>query len=265
MLGFVLGGGAAKGYAHIGALKVLEEKGIKPDIIVGTSMGALVGGFYAAGFDAEKLEENAAAIDKKTKRWLFAPRLSKKGFIDGRNVVKHLSHYLGHRQIEDLPITYAAVATDIENEAEIVIDHGDLVQAIRASISIPVVFMPHRYAGRILIDGGFVNPLPISVAQKLGATKIIAVNVLRKIDYPRFEISPHALPHKSYNMQQVYLETFELITSRLIDYEVRHMQKGIVVNINTRGIGMSQFEAAQKAIDRGYEETKNVDFTKVFG
>jgi predicted acylesterase/phospholipase RssA len=262
MLGLVFGGGAAKGYAHIGALKVLEEKGIKPDIIVGASMGALVGGFYAAGFDVEKLEEIATKVDKKTKRWLFAPRLSKRGFIDGRNVVKHLSQYLGPKQIEDLPITYAAVATDIENDAEIVIDRGNLVQAIRASISIPVVFMPHRYAGRLLIDGGFVNPLPISVAQKLGAKKIIAVNVLRKIDYPRFEISPVSSPHKSYNMKQVFLETFELIISRLIDYEVRHMKNGIVVNINTKGIGMSQFEAAKKAIDRGYEETKNVDFKK---
>ncbi|UCG92822.1 MAG: patatin-like phospholipase family protein [candidate division WOR-3 bacterium] len=265
MLGLVLGGGAAKGYAHIGALKVLEEKSIKPDIIVGASMGALVGGFYAAGFDAEKLEEIATKVDKKTKRRLFMPRLSKRGFIDGRNVVKHLSLYLGRQQIEDLPITYAAVATDIENEAEIVIDQGDLVQAIRASISIPVVFMPQRCAGRLLIDGGFVNPLPISVAQKLGAKKIIAVNVLRKIEYPRFEISPVVSPHRSYNMQQVFLETFELITSRLIDYEVRHLKNGIVVNIDTKGIGMSQFEEAQKAIDRGYEETKNVDFTRALG
>jgi predicted acylesterase/phospholipase RssA len=261
MLGLVLGGGAAKGYAHIGALKVLEEKGIKPDIIVGASMGALVAGFYAAGFDAKKLEELAVKVDKKTKRWLFAPRLSKKGIIDGRNVVKHLSRYLGSKQIEDLPITYAAVTTDIEHEAEIVIDHGDLVQAIRASISIPVIFMPYHYRGRILIDGGFVNPLPISVAQKLGAKKIIAVNVLRNIDYSLMQISPIRSSHKSYNMKQVFLETFELITSRLIDYEVQHMNDGVVVNINTKGIGMSRFEQAQKAIDRGYEETKKIDFT----
>lgn len=263
MLGLVLGGGAAKGYAHIGALQVIEERGIKPDIIVGASMGALVGGFYAAGFSAQQLKEMAVSIDKKKKRWFFKLHISKKGFVEGRNVVTFISRYLTGKRIEDLPKRYACVTTDIEHGVEIVIDRGDLVQAIRAAISIPVVFMPHVYAGRILIDGGFVNPLPISIAQKLGAKKIIAVNVLRKIDYQRLDIFPVASSHKSYNMKQVFLETFELITSRLIDYEVHHMKNGMLVNIDTKGIGMSRFEQAEKAINRGYEQTKKVDFTKV--
>ena len=256
MLGLVLGGGAVKGYAHIGALRVLEERGIKPDIVVGTSMGALIGGFYAAGFNSKRIEEIALKIDRKKKRWLFKPHISKKGFVEGRNVVKFLSHYLSGKRIEELPIKFASVTTDIENEVEVVIDRGDLIQAIRASISIPVVFMPHNYAGRILIDGGFVNPLPISVAQKLGAEKIIAVNVLRKIDYPQSGISSVPSSGKAYNMKKVFLETFELITSRLINYEVQQMKDGILVNINTKGIGMSRFEEAKKAIDRGYEETR---------
>jgi predicted acylesterase/phospholipase RssA len=256
MLGLVLGGGAAKGYAHIGVIRVLEEEGIKPHIVVGASMGALVGGFYAVGFDSKKLEEIALLIDKKKKNWLFKPTLSKKGFVTGKNVVRFISNYLGGKCIEELPKKYAVVATDIENEKEIIIDKGNLIQAIRSAISIPVVFMPHNYAGRVLIDGGFVNPVPITVAQKLGAKKIIAVNVLRRMDYEQVKLTYVSSPNKKYNMKKVIEETFELITSRLIDYEIAQMKDGLVIDIDTRGIGMSQFEKAKGAIKRGYEQAK---------
>jgi len=256
MLGLVLGGGAAKGYAHIGVIKVIEELGIKPDIVVGASMGALIGGFYAAGFDSKTLTGIALKIDKKKKNWLFKPHISKKGFVEGRNVLRFLEPYLGNKKIENLSIKYAAIATDIENEAEIIIDRGDLLQAIRAAISIPVVFMPHHYAGRILIDGGFVNPVPITVCQKLGAEKIIAVNVLRHADYKQLSISSTSPSYMKYNFKKVFEETFELITSRLIDYEIGQMKKGIVIDINTKGIGMSQFEKGKQAIERGYSEVQ---------
>jgi NTE family protein len=256
MLGLVLGGGAAKGYAHIGLLKVLEEESIQPEIVVGASMGALVGGFYAAGFDAKKLEEIALTIDKKKKKWLFKPHLSKKGFVTGKNVTIFLSSYLGGKKIETLPKKYAVVATDIEHETEMIIARGDLIQAIRSAISIPVVFMPHTYDGRILIDGGFVNPVPITVAQRLGAKKIIAVNVLRRIDYKQMHISKISPSYKQYNMKKVFEQTFDMITSRLIDYEIAKMKRGIVIDIDTRGIGMSQFEKAKQAIARGYQKAQ---------
>ncbi len=256
MLGLVLGGGAAKGYAHIGVIKVLEEEGIKPDLIVGASMGALAGGLYAAGFSAQELEKIASKVDKKTKKWLFPLRISKKGLVDGKNVIKYLTPYLGNKRIEDLPIKYASVATDIEEEAEIIIDRGNLVQAIRASISIPVVFVPYLYRGRVLIDGGFVSPVPITVAQKLGAKKIIAVNVLRRIVYKQQEISSVLPTDKSHSIKKVFLDTVELATSRLIDYQMMHLKDGILININTAGIGLSQFERAREAIDRGYEQAK---------
>ncbi len=120
MLGLVLGGGAAKGYAHIGVLKVLEQEGIQPDLVVGASMGALVGGFYAAGYNAKTLEEIALGIDKKKKRWLFTPHISRKGFISGRNVIKYIFPYLHGKVIEELPIKFAAVTTDIEHHQEII-------------------------------------------------------------------------------------------------------------------------------------------------
>jgi predicted acylesterase/phospholipase RssA len=254
MLGLVLGGGAAKGYAHIGLLKVLEEENLQPEIVVGASMGALVGGFYAAGFDAQTLEDIALTIDKKKKKWLFKVHLSKKGFVTGKNVITFLSSYLGGKRIEHLPKKYAVVATDVEHETEMIIKTGDLIQAIRSAISIPVVFMPHSYDGRILIDGGFVNPVPITVAQRLGANKIIAVNVLRRIDYKQIHMSTISPSHKQYNMKKVFEQTFDMITSRLIEYEIAKMKGGIVIDIDTRGIGMSQFERAQHAIARGYQE-----------
>lgn len=255
MLGLVLGGGAAKGYAHVGCLKVLDEEGIKPDIVVGASMGALIGGLYAAGYTGMELEEIAVKVDRRKKRWLFRLHLSKKGFVDGRNIVKHLSLYMRDKKIEELPVKFAVVATDIEDHSEIIIDRGELIQAIRAAISIPVVFMPHKYAGRVLIDGGFVNPLPINVAQRLGAQKIIAVNVLRTVDYPEKEISPVHPTGKTYTVKKVFFEIFDDITSRLIDYQMKYLRDGLLINIDTEGIGMSQFEKARPAIDCGYRET----------
>jgi len=253
MLGLVFGGGGAKGYAHIGVIKFLEQRGIKPDIVVGASMGALIGGFYAAGFSAPQMAEIALGIDKKRKRWLFRPRISKRGIVDGKNIVRFLSPFLGGKKIEELPLKYAAVATDIENLLEIIIDKGDLIQAIRASIAIPVVFIPQGYAGRVLIDGGFVSPLPITCAQQLGAKKIIAVNVLPKIDYKSVKISTLPASGKIYNIKKVFERTFSLINSRLIDYEVAQLKKGIVIDIDTRGIGMNQFERAGEVIKMGYE------------
>ncbi len=254
MLGLVLGGGAAKGYAHIGVLKLLAEEGIRPDIVVGASMGALVGGLYAAGYGADELAAMATQVDKKKKRWLFPLHLSKKGLIDGKHIMQHLEQFTGDTKIEDLEMTFAALATDIERNQEIVIDRGSLLHAIRAAISIPVVFMPHRYKGRLLIDGGFVNPLPVDVCRKLGARRIIAVNVLRKIDYAQREISEVAPMNCSVNVKRVFLEYIDCATARLIDCQLTHLAKGVLMNINTDDIRLSDFEKGAEAIQRGYAD-----------
>lgn len=256
MLALVLGGGAAKGYAHIGVLKVLEEMGIKPHIIVGASMGALIGGFTAAGFSAQELENISVQVDKRKKKWLFKLHLSKKGFIDGKNVVKHITTYLGGKRIEELPVKFCCIATDIEESCQIVIDKGDLIKGIRASISIPGVFMPYKYAGHVLIDGGFVNPVPVAVAQDLGADKIIAVNVLRKVDYKSYPLTSKTATTRDYNIKQVLIEWIDNATSQLIDYEFTKIQNGLLININTRGIGLSHFEKAREAIDVGYKQAQ---------
>lgn len=256
MLGLVLGGGAAKGYAHIGVIKVLDEIGVKPDLVVGASMGSLVGGLYAFGFSGKRMEEIAGQIDKRKKRRLFPIRLNKRGFIDGKRVVKFLNELLGDAKIEDLRLKYAAVATDIENHQEVVIKTGSLIMAIRASIAIPVVFTPHSYGGMILNDGGILNPVPITVAQDVGADRIIAVNVLPRFDYGRVEFTARKPSGRDFNLRAVFRETSDLITSRLIDREMDFMKKGLVINVDTAGIGLSQFEKARPAIERGYEAAK---------
>jgi NTE family protein len=256
MLGLVLGGGAAKGYAHIGVIKVLEEIGVRPDIVVGASMGSLVGGFYAAGFTGQRMEELAVKVDRRKKSWLFPIRLNKRGFIDGRRVVKYLGEHLGETKIEDLSLKYAAVATDIENHQEVVINRGSLVFAIRSSIAIPVVFTPFEHAGRILTDGGFVNPVPITVCQDMGADRIIAVNVMPRYEYKRVAITIQKPSGRDYNLRRVFQETADLITSRLIDRELGFMEKGVVIHVDTSGVGLSQFEKARLAIDAGYKAAK---------
>jgi NTE family protein len=256
MLGLVLGGGAAKGYAHIGVIKVLDEIGIRPDIVVGASMGSLVGGFYAAGFTGKRMEEIALQVDKRKKRWLFPIRPNKRGFIDGRRVIKYLTEHLGATKIEDLPVKYAALATDIENHKELVINRGNLVFAIRASIAIPVVFTPFEHGGRILTDGGFVNPLPVTVAQDMGADRIIAVNVMPWVDYKRVEMTLQEPSGRDYNLRKVFRETSDIITSRLIDRELMFLKNGVVIHVDTSKIGLSSFEKARLAIDLGYETAK---------
>ena len=174
----VLGSGAARGLAHIGVLKVLEKAGIKIDLIVGTSMGAMIGGAYAAGLSAQKIEQVACETNwLKVAQVLFPKRLQINGLLDGHRMQDFMAALFGDRQIEELDIPFACVATDIWAGEEIVLNTGSLVRAIRASLSFPFLFTPVEINGRYLVDGGVVNPLPVSVAREMGAEFVIAVNV----------------------------------------------------------------------------------------
>ena len=177
-IGLVLGSGGARGSAHVGVLKVLEENGIKPDITVGTSMGAEVGGAYASGAGLDKIEAvwrstNFARVFKT-----LLPTVPWAGWSSGRDVTRTIRSLVGDRIIESLPIPYAALATDLETGLPFSITSGSLADAIRASVSVPGLFVPVWIDGHLLIDGGVSNPAPVDVARDLGATKIIAVDVL---------------------------------------------------------------------------------------
>lgn len=180
-VGLALSGGAARGLAHIGVLKALEEESIPIDMISGTSAGALVGACYAKEKKAKALEELALGVDWKRMAHLIDLNLILlwKGFVQGQKVKSFLRSIIGDVRFKDLQIPLAIVATDVDSMEEIVIKEGSVIEAVRASISLPAVFTPMKWNNRFLIDGGVVNPLPADVARNMGADIVIAVNTLR--------------------------------------------------------------------------------------
>ena len=175
-LGVALGGGGARGFAHIGILQVLEEAGIAAGAVAGTSIGALVGAGYAAG-GLDKLAEAARSIRLRDIPTLLSPSWSLSGVFNGTNAVDWLSGLITADQIESLPIPYAAIATDINTGDRVVIKRGALGPAVRASISIPGIFTPVPRGRRMLVDGGIVDPLPVDTARGLGAAFVAAVDL----------------------------------------------------------------------------------------
>ena len=175
-IGLVLGGGAARGFAHIGVLRTLIAKGLTPDIITGTSIGAVVGGCYAAG----KLDEIEAWGRSLTRRSLLSyldVSFSGSGLLSGGKLAEKITDAIGDITIDKLPVRYAAIATEIGTGHEIWITRGLLQDAMRASYALPGIFPPVRLGERWLVDGALVNPVPVSVARALGARLVIAVNV----------------------------------------------------------------------------------------
>jgi NTE family protein len=187
-LGYALGGGAARGLFHIGVLSVLEEYGITPDIIAGTSMGSIIGAMYASGLKTSDLKQIARSIDwKQIMRLTDIVALPKSGLIQGKRIVALLKSILGDTGFSQLKCKYAAVAADLYTGQQVVFTEGSLIEAIRASISIPGIFTPVHYEGHYLVDGGLVNVVPVSVCRDLGADFVIGVNV---IPDPTSEVMP---------------------------------------------------------------------------
>ena len=175
-IALVLGSGGARGLAHIGVIQHLEELGHEIVYISGCSMGALVGGIYAAG-QLEAYAEWARKLEKRDMFSLLDLAFGWKGLFKGDRLMGVLKELVGEHVIEDLPIGFTAVATDLLEQREIWLNKGPLFDAIRASIAIPTVFTPHTYLGRVLVDGGLLNPIPIAPALNQNADMIIAVNL----------------------------------------------------------------------------------------
>jgi NTE family protein len=175
-IGLALGGGAARGWAHIGVIRRLVRAGIEPDVIAGTSIGALVGGAYAVGH-LDGLESWAKEMTKRRLFSLLDFRFGGTGLIGGGRFAQLLRDNIGAATIEDLPLRYAAITTEVGTGHEIWLTRGSLVDAIRASYALPAIFPPVKVAGRWLMDGAMVNPIPVSAARALGARVVIAVNL----------------------------------------------------------------------------------------
>jgi NTE family protein len=176
-IGYALGGGGARGLSHIGVMKVLEEHGIYPDVIAGTSMGALVGALYASGLRAGDIER-ALRLDLRRLAMLADVRLSLSGLVQGKRVTSALKSFLGDLDFSDLKIPFACVATDIVSGQQVVMRTGPVISAVRASISVPGLFTPVKVRGRYLVDGGLVNMVPVSTCRDMGAEYVVGVNVI---------------------------------------------------------------------------------------
>jgi NTE family protein len=175
-IGLALGSGSARGWSHIGVIRCLQEAGIPIDVVCGASMGAVVGGAWAAGF----LGEMETLV--RDLRWpdifrFLEVRLPRSGFMEGDKITGYLKERLTDLKIEDLPVTFGAVASDLYSGREVWLQKGSLIDAMRASISVPVMFTPCPEGARWLLDGGLVNPVPVSLCRALGADVVIAVSL----------------------------------------------------------------------------------------
>ncbi len=174
-VGLALSGGSVRGAAHLGVLEVLEREGIRPDCVAGTSAGSVVGAVYCAGLDLDEIKQLALHLHWKKLGRVTRPRL---GFLDGQRLEQYLDETIGHLQFEELEIPLAAVAVDIVRGELVVLKEGPVAPAVRASCALPGVFTPVERGAQILVDGGVLNNLPVSVVREMGADYVIAVDLL---------------------------------------------------------------------------------------
>ncbi|MBT2697714.1 patatin-like phospholipase family protein [Bacillus sp. ISL-40] len=175
-IGLALGSGGARGFAHLGVIKALKDAEIPIHLIAGSSMGALVASFYGAGIDMDRLYKLSTAFKRKYFLDFTVPKM---GFISGKKVKEFIKVFTHGKNIEDLSIPIGIVATDLLTGEKVVFQTGPVADAVRASISIPGIFVPEKYNGRILVDGGVSDRIPVSVAKEMGADIVIAVDVSR--------------------------------------------------------------------------------------
>ena len=284
-----LGGGGAKGYAHLGVLKALRELNIEFDIVTGTSIGSLVGAVYAGG-GIDELERISRKINIGDLPRILAPAFSKRGLLSGNYINKLLKKVISQEKIEQLPKLFAAIAVDINKGETVEFTKGKLDKAIRASIAIPGLFTPVIDKGKFLVDGGVLEPVPVRTAKKLGAEIVIAVDlisiykdfskelgtkgILNEIplktefenigDYIKRIGESFYLFEKNkeaYHEKTVIdiIQRISIITqSRLIENEIKIVGADIVVRPDVSDIGILEFHKSSEGIEAGYKATKKM-------
>jgi len=175
-IGLALGSGSARGWAHIGVIDALSEAGIQIDYVAGTSVGAVVGAVYASG-KIHSFENSILQFDWKKVVSFLDVVFPKSGLIDGNKIADFVRTHVGEKNFKDLPLPFCVVSTDLVTGREVIFQEGDIIEAVRASISIPGIFTPVRNDDMILVDGGLVNPVPVSVVREMGANFVIAVDL----------------------------------------------------------------------------------------
>jgi NTE family protein len=234
-IALALGGGAARGFAHIGVIKALEAHGITPDIVVGTSAGSLVGALYASGYGGFDLQRTALQLDDSIiADWSLPDR----GFIKGEALQNFVNQAVQNRPLEKLNKPFAAVATDLQSGEPVVFRTGNTGMAVRASSSVPGVFQPVTISGREYVDGGLVSPVPVRAARAMGADLVIAVYISNN---PRFG--------KTKDSVDVMLQTFAIMGQSIAGYELN--EADIVIRPDTGRLRSTGFEDRHLAIIEG--------------
>ena len=287
-IGLALGGGVARGWAHIGAIRALIEAGIRPDIISGTSIGALVGAAYLAG-KLDIIEDWARKLNRRRMISYMDIRWGGSGLMRGDRLAKVLTHYLGDLQIEDMDRKFAAVACDLRTGYEVWLQKGPLVPALRASYALPGAFEPIGIDGRYMIDGALVNPVPVSTCRALGAHIVIAVSLngdafgpigsSHDMDFNNQEndsMDPFELAGQSLNklrpdrlllksllggkatqkgapkLGSVMMGTLNIVMDRISRSRLAGDPPDVFVAPRIGHIGMTEFTKAPELIERGY-------------
>lgn len=238
-IGLALGSGAARGLAHIGVLKALEENNIEIDIVSGSSAGALIGAVYCCGVKSKMIENIALNIDRKLWVDLAVP---KRGFIKGKKVEELVKLLTRNQNIEDLDKKLSIVATDLKTSSEYVFTKGPIYKAVRASISIPGIFEPVRYENMILVDGGVIDRVPASVVKDMGADIVIAVDV-------GFSGEPGRINH----IFDVILQSIDVMSRQISTDKI--IAADILIEPDVSHIKPSRFDMVEECVAKGYEAT----------
>lgn len=282
-IALALGGGVARGWAHIGVLRALDEAKVPVSMIAGTSIGAVVGGCYLAG-KLDELEEFARSITKRNILKYIDFTLGRSGLISGNKLAERLDEELGDILIEDLGKRFVAVATEIDTGHEVWLEDGLLVPAIRASYALPGVFHPVHHMGKFLVDGALVNPVPVSTCRGYEEKMVVAVNLDREVFARSSVVRSSAFKHgqsKQLHLEQVpspwlpfglgttqnsrkqklgitgvMIEAFNIIQDRIIRSRLAGDPPDVTIRPKLSNIGLTDFHLADKSIEVGYQQTK---------
>ena len=236
-LGLALGGGAARGFAHVGVIAVLEEAGLRPQLVVGTSAGSLVAALYASGKSSAQLQQTALNMQEVAITDWMLPLVGR-GLFRGEALARHVNDLVAGRLIENMVIPLGIVATDLGNGQAVLFQRGDTGTAVRASSAVPAVFVPVKINNRDYVDGGLVSPVPVSFARQMGADVVLAVDISAP---PEGNAADGSL--------QILLHTFAIMGKTINQYELQGAD--VVVRPAQLGLTSADFSARQRAMDSG--------------
>ena len=236
-LGLALGGGAARGFAHVGVIQVLEQNGIRPDLVVGTSAGSMVAAMYASGKTAAELEATALSMEEATLTDWSLPIMGR-GMLRGEALTRYVRQAVGGKLLENMFIPLGVLATDLATGQGVLFRRGDAAQAVRASSAVPGVFAPVNITGRDYVDGGLVAPVPVRYARDMGAEVVLAV-----------DISSAPEGNSAVGSVQVLLQTFAIMGQSINRHELAGAD--VVLRPALVGVGSADFTARLRAIEAG--------------